>query len=444
MARWFGSSGIRGAYGDLVSADLALRLGRAAGARRASLIVGHDARLTSPLLANAFVAGALSSGAQVAAAGGVATPSLAYAARRYEAGVVITASHNPPPDNGFKFWNPDGSAWSADQENAFEAALEGDAPPRAPWDQVQAPEARTDVSHDHRAALLRFAGTGRGHAIVDVGNGAGAWITPSLLAQAGYDVETLHAAPDGRFPNRPSEPTAENLAALRDRCRHRSAWGVAHDGDADRMVAVAPDGVVVAPDVVLVALALHLGARRIVTPVDASLALRRALPQAAWEVSRVGDAAVSAQLRAGGGDLGGETSGTYVVPGFDYAPDGPLAALLFLRAAHEGRVDEARRLLVPVHRVSDRLPLEASRRAAFLAALAKVSVLEPETAARVDGLRVDTAQGWFLVRPSGTEPVARVTAEAWTPADARRLLDRARALAADLLRTEAAPSPRGR
>lgn len=430
--RLFGSSGIRGPYPASVDAALALQLGGATGALAGRLIVGHDPRLTSPLLSEAFTAGALAAGAAVDAAGPAATPSLAYAARDYDAAVAVTASHNPPTDNGFKFWNPDGSAWSPEQEAALEAGLSTRADP-PPWNRMGRRGARRDVAERHRDAILRFTGSAEGRVVLDCGHGAGAYVSPALLQAAGLDVTVLGGEPDGRFPGRPSEPTPEALGDLLRRCAAEGAWGIAHDGDADRMVAVDARGDPVPPERVLVALALLRGARRIATPVDASLALAAALPQVVWEFTPVGDAAVSAALRARGGDLGAETSGTYIVPAFDYAPDGPLAALLFLQAVERGLVDEAARRLRPVHRRSEKLPLGPVPREAFRERVAAYVPPGAERTSRVDGLRVDADDGWFLVRPSGTEPVVRVTAEARDADDAQRLLHRGRDVARRLL-----------
>jgi phosphoglucosamine mutase len=441
VGRWFGSSGVRGPYPADVNADLALRLGLATGATCRRLLVGHDPRLTSPLLTQAFVAGALSAGAAVDLAGPAATPSIAYGAREYEAGVAVTASHNPAPDNGFKFWNPDGSAWLPDQEDRLEAALERESP-RAAWDRLATPRPRTDVTARHAEAILRFVGPLTGRVVLDCGHGAGGYLSPGLFREAGLEVDLLHGEPDGRFPGRPSEPTPENLVRLRERCRATRSWGIAHDGDADRMVPVDPQGEVVPPERVLVALALHLGAKRIATPVDASLALARALAGVEWVYTRVGDAHVSAAVRTQSGDFGAETSGTYVVPKFSYAPDGPLAALLFLRAQREGLADEATRRLGPVYRRTEKVALGAVHRDALRAALARLGVAGHERATRVDGLRVDGPGGWVLVRPSGTEPIARITAEGGTPQAAEILLSRGRGLLQSALAAAATrPTP---
>lgn len=436
MAARFGSSGIRGTYPYPIGPDLAMALGMGTSRVARRLLLGHDVRLTSPLLAHAFESGALAGGAEVTFAGACATPSLAYGARGHEAAVVVTASHNPPPDNGFKFWNPDGAAWGPGQETALERALD-EAPQRVEWRGLPAATIDADVSRRHAEGILRFAGPVASRVVLDCGSGAGCYVSPTLLAAAGAPVDRLFCEPDGRFPHRPSEPSPENLGALTDRCRSTESWGIAHDGDADRMVAVDPTGRVVPAEVVMVSLALYLGAKRVATPIDASLALQGALPDVALELTRVGDAHVSACVAATGADLGAETSGTYIVPGLHKGPDGPLAGLLFLHAVAEGTVGEAQELLRSTVRRSEKIPLGAVGRTAFDGHLLDVALAAGDRATRVDGLRVDTDQGWFLVRSSGTEPIARITAEAWEASHAASLLDRARTIAKATMRAAA-------
>lgn len=433
MGRWFGSSGIRGPFPDPISPSFAIRLGAATASISPELLLGHDVRLTSPALSSAFTAGALSMGARVTLAGGAATPSIAYAARRHQAAIVITASHNPPPDNGFKFWNPDGSAWAPTQETQLEARL--DAPTeRPPWDRLTAPEADTAVTERHTNALLKFGGSLSGPIVLDCGNGAGSWISPHLLQEAGATVHPLFCAPDGRFPNRPSEPSLENLGQLRQSCAKEKAWGVAHDGDADRMSLIDPQGQWVPPERILVALALLRKARRLATPIDCPLSLQKALPGVQVDLTKVGDAAVSATLKEKGGDVGGETSGTFIVPRFSFTPDGPLAALLAMQAALQGLLDEAARRLGQVHRRSEKVALGPVSRHTFSARLNVQAERTGERATRVDGIRLDSDAGMVLVRPSGTEPIARITAEAWREADLTALLERGRSLVAGALK----------
>lgn len=425
MPRLFGSSGIRGPYGDPITPEQALTWGQGAGSLAKRILVGHDVRFTSPLLAQAFIAGALSQGAGVTTCGAAATPSIAYGARGHDLSVVVTASHNPAPDNGFKFWNPDGSAWNRASEQAFEAAIAHPKGHGAAWNTIQPITFDAGVTKRHADAILKHTPSARGQdVVVDCGNGAGAYITPQLLENAGHNVTPIATQPDGRFPSRPSEPSPENLATLSDECRRRNAWGIAHDGDADRMVAVATDGHVVPSHIALAAIARFIHARNIVVPIDAPLQLRTLLPEATFSLCPVGDAYVSAAVSSQRADLGAETSGTYVIPSLSLAPDGPLAAHIMLLAAAEGLVDELRQRDPTVTRLSHKLPLNQRRREDVRSKLIDTEFADDDCeVTRLDGVRVDAPDGWFLIRLSGTEPLLRVTVEAQDRERARDLED---------------------
>ncbi|MHB8605984.1 MAG: phosphoglucosamine mutase [Thermoplasmatota archaeon] len=423
----FGSSGIRGPWGTVATPELALALGRALGARRRRVLVGHDARLSSPALEHALVAGLLSSGAEVARAGLAPTPAIAFAGRAYDASVVITASHNPAPDNGFKLWNPDGRAFDADERAEMEAALDAAPPALAEWNELRTATFAPDVVASHAAAIRERVGplARRLRVVLDCGNGAGSVETPALLAALGCDVVTLNAQPDGRFPGRASEPSEENLRELVATVRASGAdLGLAHDGDADRCVAVADDGRYVTGDELLCLLATRETRTRAAVPVDASLAVEDVLAARGASVvrTRVGDAYVSEACAAHHCEFGGEASGAWIFPSFSYCPDGPLAAATVCAiVAREGPLGKLVAALprYPILRVA-RPVAEAHKAAVLSSATARLSELGSVT--RLDGVRVETSDGWVLVRASGTEPKIRVTAEARRESDAKRLL----------------------
>lgn len=421
MTASFGSSGIRGPYGTVATPELALAIGRAVGAMRRRVVVGRDARTSGPLLERALVAGLLSSGADVALAGVLPTPALALAARSRDAGVVVTASHNPAPDNGFKLWQPNGRAFDARERAEVERLLR-EPPPRAAWDAIGAPREDPDAIERHVARVLEIAGplSRRLKVVVDCGNGAASRESPELLRRLGCDVVALNAQPDGHFPGRPSEPSEENLGALRKLVVETGAdVGLAHDGDADRCMVVTRSGRYVTGDELLVLFARRHAGKRIVCPVDASRAVEDAT---GCEVvrTRVGDAFVSERMAEVGAAWGGEASGAWIFPEASYCPDGPLAAAMVCRMiADEGPLDEQLASVprYPLWRHAWKLPpaqmQPAERRLEEALADGKVS--------RLDGLRVDFDDGWVLVRPSGTEPKLRVTVEGVDEAALARL-----------------------
>lgn len=408
----FGSSGIRGRYGSDVTEALAFRLGAVVALSADRVVVGRDARTSSPSLARAVASGVLSVGGVVTDVGCVPTPTVAFAARDFDAGVVVTASHNPAEDNGFKFWNPDGSAFDAAQRAAVERALAADAPARVE-DRVATPSAGALELHADALVAAVPAPSRPLRVVVDAGNGPGALLTPQLLRRAGHRVTTLNADLDGQFRGRPSEPKASTLGDLAALVPAVGAdLGLAHDGDADRLVACDGSGRVLDGDLTLALLAQAVDAKHVVLSVDASQTVARALPDARVTYTRVGDAYVSERLKVDGGAFGGEPSGAYIFPRVSYCPDGPHAALalaaLVSRAGPLAALADALprmarlREAVPVPRPS--IPKVVEGVAARLASFGKLSTL--------DGVRLDTDEGWILVRASGTEPKVRLMVEA--------------------------------
>ncbi|HVL87310.1 MAG TPA: phosphoglucosamine mutase [Candidatus Thermoplasmatota archaeon] len=429
----FGSSGIRGAVGREITPELALRLGRAVGTLHRRILVARDTRTSGPMLSQALAAGALSSGATVADAGVVPTPSLAFGTSGYDAGVMVTASHNPATDNGFKVWLPGGRAADAARRHEIETLLPSPAG-SVPWMRVGQLHLDPSCHERHLGALVdRVRPARHVKVVVDCANGAAHAFTPELLRRMGCEVVALNAQPDGAFPGREPEPLPEHLSDLRKAVvATGAACGVAHDGDADRAVAVTERGDVVPGDALLALLARRSGARSVVVPVDTSLAVDDALPGATIHRTRVGDAFVSEEMTRTGSGFGGEPSGAYIFPEISLCPDGPHAAALVSAIASEGSLAQAVAELPshPVHRISIRAPRE--RIAAALPTLA-AELSTWGTTSTVDGVRVETKDGWVLVRESGTEPKVRITSEARSDEAARAQLDRAATLVRRIL-----------
>ena len=432
----FGTSGIRGPVGEAVTADLALAVGRALGVDADRVVVGRDPRESGHLLTDALAAGLRESGTDVVDLGLAATPTVARAVgwEDADAGVAVTASHNPPADNGIKLWQPSGQAFDADlRETTADRVREGDTD-LAAWDGLgdRTPGAATDR---HREAILGAVDLAESlSVVVDVGNGAGG-VTADALEALGCSVETLNAQPDGTFPGRPSEPTAEHCASLASLVGATDAdLGIAHDGDADRMRAVTADGEFLSGDVLLAIFgrAAATAGERVAVPVDTSLAVEDALAEDGIETTRtpVGDVHVAAAASEPDVAFGGEPSGAWIWPAETLCPDGPLAACK-LAALAAGRPLAERAAAVdtyPIRRASVDTP---DKRAVMERARERVREQYADVST-LDGVRVDCGDGWFLVRASGTQPLVRITAEARDSdradvifEDARRLVDEA-------------------
>ncbi|WP_435184877.1 phosphoglucosamine mutase [Halobellus sp. EA9] len=433
----FGTSGIRGRVGSEVTAELALSVGRAlASTGYERVVVGRDVRESGRMLERALVAGVTECGGDAIGVGVEPTPTIA----RYvgevdvDAGVAITASHNPPEDNGIKLWSPSGQAFDERKKREIAEAVEGEAFDLADWNGVGERTAASDARERHAAVLreaLADAPVDELSVVVDVGNGTGR-VTADVLDAVGCDVETLNGQRDGGFPGRPSEPTAENCATARALVESTDAdLGILHDGDADRMLAVDEEGAFVGGD----ALLALFGRRevgegdRVAVPVDTSLAVADAVSERGGDVvyTPVGDVFVAERAAEPGVVFGGEPSGAWIWPDETLCPDGPLAACrLAAVVADDGPlsalVDELPRY--PIRRDAVR----TERKGAVMDRVREIADEEYAEVQTLDGVRIDTDRGWFLVRASGTEPLVRLTAEARDEDDADALFAEAKEL----------------
>jgi phosphoglucosamine mutase len=255
--------------------------------------------------------------------------------------------------------------------------------------------------------------------VVDAGCGAGSEITPQLLSRLGCEVVALNCYPSGFFP-RGIEPTEANLENLRKAVKESGAdVGIAHDGDADRMMAVDDRGEFISGDRLLVIFARAVGAREVITTLDASMAIE----EMGFSVRRtqIGDTAVSEELR-NGGDFGGETSGSWIFPNISLCPDGIYAAAQIVAIARQQRLSE----LVDSIPCYPLLRGNTSSEGVVMSRLESgLMAMEPLSVRDIDGLRLEFKDGWLLVRASGTEPKIRLTAEARSEARAHQLYDSA-------------------
>jgi phosphoglucosamine mutase len=410
----FGSSGVRRKYGrDLC--NLALGLGASLASMGGRILLGSDTRTTGPVLKNLLCGGILGRGGEVWDAGIVPTPVIGYGARDFDAGAMITASHNPEEYNGIKLFNPDGSSFSGAQQDCIEDGIRH--PVWTGWD-CQGYTRNFDASTPYISAVLRNR-TVRTDLplILDCGNGAGSMISPLLLSLQGVRVSCINCNPAGTFA-RPSEPTAEYLAYLGSVVKRRAAGGaIVHDGDADRMMALDYRGRFISGDHLLMLFVRYLGIHEVVTTYDASMAIEEI---ATVRRTPVGDTYVSAELTRWG-QFGGEPSGAWIFPDHSLCPDGPYAAAIFCEMVSEWDLAEEIDAMpaYPVFRES--LHCEKSREI-----LVTLGAESP-----TDGIRIEDENGWCLIRASGTEPKIRLTAEGTDQSHAKAMLCKGR----DLLRT---------
>jgi len=413
----FGSSGIRAVFNkDLL--DLAFRVGLAVGRNHANVVVGRDTRTSGDAMKHAVISGLLAGGARCSDAGITPTPTLAFITREFDIGIMITASHNPPEYNGVKLLNPDGSSFDSIQQVQIEEALSEESSAIARWEDIKYSDVyRGAIDHHIDAILPNFPNKLNLKVVVDAGCGAASEVTPRLLERLGCEVVTLNCYNSGFFP-RGIEPVEENLWELCSKVRESgAALGIAHDGDADRMMAVDERGRFITGDRLLAVFARGLGVKELVTTLDASMAIE----EMGFNVRRtkIGDTWVSEELR-NGGDFGGETSGSWIFPVISLCPDGIYAAAQIAAIASRQKLSELVDA-VPVY------PLVRgsinSDGVAVSGLEASLATLKPLSVSNTDGVKLDFEDGWLLVRPSGTEPKIRLTAEAKTEKRAQQLYD---------------------
>jgi phosphoglucosamine mutase len=404
--RYFGTDGVRGVVGHDLTPELVERVGRAATlwSRGGRVFVGRDTRASGKELEEAFARGVISAGGNAVLAGVLPTPAVALLA--LDLAAVISASHNPPEYNGVKLFDGQGQKLSDAAEEEIEALF--DAPYQGPSGEIDHVTVATDSYLDH--ILERFGSDLSGlELVVDCANGAYSGIAPAAFERLGARVTTIGSEPDGTNINVGCGAT--DLRTLQQTVTSsRADLGVAFDGDGDRMLAVDARGQVVDGDQILAILMLHLDVELIAVTVMANLGLHRLAEQDGVRVitTDVGDRYVLEALRREGGLLGGEQSG-HIIYLRDHVTGDGLAAALLLCAALEGRSLEEAAAVMP------RFPQAKENIRVATKDLPQTLLREVDRLnTRLDG------RGRVLVRPSGTEPVIRVLAEAENRLEAER------------------------
>ena len=407
--RYFGTDGVRGIVGEGLTPELVERLGRASAlwSGRGRVFIGRDTRGSGPELEDAFARGVASAGGNAVLAGVLPTPAVALLA--LDLGVVISASHNPPEYNGVKLFDEDGRKLTDAAEEEIEALL--DAEPSEEPGEIDRVGVATDSYFEH--IVERFGSDLSGLRIaVDCANGAYSGIAPQAFERLGAEVAPVAAAPDGDNINMGCGATDLSLLT---RVVGDGGFdlGIAFDGDGDRMLAVDAAGEPVDGDQILAILALDLNVELIAVTVMTNLGFHRLMGERGIRVltTDVGDRYVLEALRREGGVLGGEQSG-HIIYLRDHVTGDGLAAALLLCAALKGRtLREAASVMPHYPQAQQNVPVTS--RVLPQSLLAEVERLNGELGDR----------GRILVRPSGTEPVVRVLAEAQEYAEARDLCD---------------------
>ena len=417
--RWFGTDGVRGIVGESLTEDLVERLARAATlwSGRGRVLVGRDTRGSGPALEAAVMRGIVEAGGTAVLAGVLPTPAVALLSQ--DLGLVVSASHNPPEYNGVKVFDRAGRKLTDADELEIEALL--DAPGPGGGSTVELAEDATGGYVEH--VVEHFGSDLSGLRIaVDCANGAYSAIAPGVFERLGAEVTALANAPDGTNIN--AGCGATDLGMLRSAVGVGGYdLGIAFDGDGDRMLAVDASGEVVDGDQILAICALALGVDLVVVTAMTNMGFHRLMTDHGIRVvtTDVGDRYVLEALRAEGGILGGEQSGHVIVLDGHVTGDGLAAALTLCRSLAGRTLAEA----------AAQMPRFAQAKENIVVGSTTVPPLVTSEVERLS--RELDGRGRVLVRPSGTEPLIRVLAEAESAEEAAELC----ASIAELVRREA-------
>jgi len=438
--RLFGTNGIRGVFNKELTPEMAIKIGSAIGTffKHAKLLVGYDARTSSPMLAKAVIAGLNACGCDTLFAGMAPTPTLQYAVKyhKIDGAVIVTASHNPPEYNGIKVVWKDGIELSREQEIEIENMFFEEKMKYADWNKIGKTSELQGIIDDYINAIKQHVDVARiakkhFHVVVDAANSVGNLTAPPLLRELGCKVTTINGNIDGTFPGRLPEPRPENLNELASMVKAIDAdFGVAFDGDADRSIFVDEHGEIHWGDKTFALVEKHFlkenPGEKIVTPISSSTLVKDIAHAYNGEIvwTKVGSVTVSQTMKKLNAKLGGEENGGIFYGLHQSVRDGAMATALILDIMAKTSeklsklLEELPKYFIEKGKVA--CPEEIKQKA--LEKLVK----------QVQNLNISTIDGvkiWFknksdiLIRPSGTEPIYRLYAEAKTEEKAIQLVN---------------------
>jgi len=437
-------SGVRGRVGEALTPEVMAKFAAGFGAwalarsgGKATIVVGRDSRVSGPMFQPVVHAALQSVGCNVLDIGMVPTPTVQLAVEHHHAagGLAITASHNPIEWNALKFIGPSGLFLDGAEAADMRKVVDGNIP-RATWDRLGTVSADKDAAREHieRILALPFLDVEgirkRGFRVgLDCVRGAGGVFMPVLLELLGCKLATINMEPDGRFP-RPPEPVPENLGELQKLVQDSHCdLGMAVDPDVDRLALVSDEGVAIGEDYTL-ALAAKVVLRHRKGPVVTNLSTSRIVDDIAAEAGTrvirapVGEVNVAMKMRAEGAPIGGEGNGGVILSELHLGRDAPVGAALILQLLlEEGEKRPLSKIVASYPRyiiVKDKLDRPNAPLDTVYEALRKAF---PDAEADTqDGLRLTWPDRWVHIRPSGTEPIVRVIAEAPSAAEAEKLV----------------------
>ena len=433
VKKLFGTSGIRGLIGSEVTCELALNVGKSLAyylQNKGSVVIGYDTRTTNKMLEQAITAGLLESGVDVIKIGMVPTPLVGYATEKLnaDAGIMLTASHNPSQYNGIKLWNKNGMAYTSSQEREIEEIYAEKSYISVSWQNIGKLTQNSEIKGQYIDDLVSMVNIKKNlKVVIDCASGAGSEISPLVFRKAGCEVTTLNSQPDGFFPGRNPEPNAENLQTLMKTVVAIGAdLGIAHDGDADRMITVDEEGNISPFDSLLALISKEFDGD-IVTTVDAGLCMDESVK---GEVLRtaVGDVNVAEVIIEKDAAFGGEPSGTWLHPDFCMCPDGILSGLRMAEiVSRDGKLSELLSQIPSYPNIREKITCTKEAKTKVMenmGDLLKDAFDDIADVNSLDGVRLTFSDdSWVLGRPSGTEDYIRITLESRNSKRAEEIRD---------------------
>ncbi len=437
----FGTNGIRGLVNVELTPEMAIKVGACIGTffgKDKKVLLGYDARTSGPMFARAVTSGINSAGCNVYFAGMASTPAIQFATKNHkmDGGVIISASHNPPEYNGIKVIWSDGIETSHEQETEIEDIYFDNKIVYAPWDKLGAKRELLGINDEYKDAVKKHVDSEKiaskhFHVVVDAANSVGGIALPPLLREIGCKVTTINANIDGTFPGRLPEPRPESLGDLSKTVKAIGAdMGVAFDGDADRSIFTDGSGTIYWGDktfaIVIKQYLLKNPGSKIVTPVSSSTLIKDTVETYQGKLiwTKVGSVTVSQTMKAENADLGGEENGGIFYRPHQAVRDGAMTTVLLLNIMAETEKSLAQLVAEQPQYFIEKGKIECPDD--------KKTILQQKIYEQVKGENVSTIDGvkiWFsdasaiLIRPSGTEPVFRLYAEAKNQQKALQLVE---------------------
>ncbi len=437
--RLFGTNGIRGKIGEDFTPDFLVNVGRAIGTylpKGSKVILGKDTRISGDMVKNAVISGLLASGVDVIDIGIAPTPAIQlYTKRHGDFGIAITASHNPPEFNGVKCIAGDGTELPRKEEEKIENIFFSSNFRNVEWKNIGKYIKMNGANEEYIDSIISLVDREKIKerkflVALDCANGASCFTSPYLLEKLGCRVISINCQPDGTFPGHPSEPKPENLKDLVSLVKDTHAdLGIAHDGDADRAIFVDDKGRYLYGDKTLALVAKEIVKEKkgvVVTPVSSSMALEEVVKNEGGNViyTKVGAPIVARKMIEVNAIFGGEENGGLIFPEHQYCRDGAmaLAKILEILAKSGKKLSELIDELPKYYQMKISVKCENEKKEKVLEKLKEE--LKDENINTLDGVKIIGKDWWVLIRPSGTEPIYRIYAEAKDKHTLARILEK--------------------